>query len=138
VAGISPSSWGSRCAERGPRGPGDTVDLGSAGTGQLKRLRFPTVGDGKDLLVFAPFVPYFSVVDPLTLVAQFASLPLGPVAVDVRDDSNAMLACAHATPTQGFRLMMTTEADAEPDVDAAGNPIGLPAWQVATRIRSYQ
>ena len=108
-----------------------TVNLGSAGTGQLKRLRFPTVGDGKDLLVFAPFVPYFSVVDPLTLVAQFASLPLGPVAVDMRDDSNAMLACAHATPTQGFRLMMTTEADAEPDVDAAGNPIGLPAWQVA-------
>ena len=45
-----------------------------------------------------------------------------------------MLACAHATtavPAQGFRLMITTEADKEPDVDAAGNPIGLPAWEVA-------
>ena len=49
--------------------------------------------------------------------------------MDVRDASNAMLACAHATTTiaaQGFRLIITTEADKEPDVDAAGNPIGLP------------
>jgi hypothetical protein len=117
-----------------------TVNLASSGTetdsepgneGRLKRLRFPTLGDGKDLLVFAPFVPYFSVLDPLTLTAQFASLPVGPVAMDMREESNAMLACAHSTSTEGFRLMMTTQADTEPDVDATGNPIGLPVWDVA-------
>ena len=106
-----------------------TTDLAKGG-GQLKRLRFPGLGD-KDLLVFAPFVPYFSRVNPLTVTAQFASLPVGPVAVDLRDASNVMLACAHASAPDGFRLMITTEADKEPDRDAAGNPIGLPRWDVA-------
>ena len=107
-----------------------TVNLDSAG-GSLKRLRFPTVDAPTDLLVFAPFVPYFSDVSSLTQVSQFASLPMSPIAVDVRAGSNVMLACAHRSSTEGFRLMLTYEAHREPTVDAAGNSTFLPAWEVA-------
>ena len=36
-----------------------TVNLATAGAGQSEQLRFPMLNDGKDLLTFPPFVPYF-------------------------------------------------------------------------------
>jgi photosystem II stability/assembly factor-like uncharacterized protein len=108
-----------------------TINLDSGG-GQLKRLRFPPTADpARDLLVYAPFIPYYSDIDPITLIANYGSLPVSPIAVDLRDGSNVLLVCAHVAAPAGFRLMMTREGDLEPDVDAAGAPVGLPNWEVA-------
>ena len=97
-------------------------------SGALFRLRYPAQSDEplNEFIRYADFRPY---------TMGFNSLPTGPLAVDTRSDSSAVLVCADqditTTQTSNFRLMMTREANLEPTVDGAGNPTGLPTWQAA-------
>jgi photosystem II stability/assembly factor-like uncharacterized protein len=88
----------------------------------LRRLRFPSLVR-EDFIQYAPFVPFTA--------GRSRSLPVGPVAVDMRAGSDTLLVCANKSDREGFRLMMTTEADVEPTLDAARVAVGLPSWNTA-------
>lgn len=89
---------------------------------QLSRLRFPS-SVRADLIQYAPFAPFTS--------GFSRSLPVGPVAVDMREESETVLVCADQSAAAGFRLMLTKEADVEPTLNAAGAVVGLPNWETA-------
>lgn len=88
---------------------------------QLSRLRLPASG-AADIIPYSDFPPF---------TGFSTSLPVGPVAVDRRDGSNTLLVCADKAAPAGFRLMMTTQGNLEPTLNADGVVVGLPEWKRA-------
>jgi photosystem II stability/assembly factor-like uncharacterized protein len=89
--------------------------------GALFRLNFPKMRT-EDFIPFGDFVPYTS--------GPGTSTAVGAIAIDMRPTSNIILVGVNNDigAGYGYRLMMTTEGDREPSLDAGGNPVGLPTW----------